>query len=76
MLCAMFWKHESYGFTRWLQDNADVLGSVIGLTLENVEREQAAGAFRIDLVVEDEAGQKSNHREPTGKGAINTTWAR
>lgn len=52
------WKHEGYDFTRWLQDNPDVLGSAIGLTLENVEREQAAGAFSIDLVAEDEAGQK------------------
>src|SRR5215469_6536001 len=52
------WKHEEYDFTRWLQDNVDVLGDVVGFTLENVEREQAAGAFSIDLVAEDEGGNK------------------
>jgi RecB family endonuclease NucS len=52
------WKHEEYDFTRWLQDNIDVLGSVVRFTLENVEREQAAGAFSIDLVAEDEGGNK------------------
>jgi hypothetical protein len=52
------WKHEEYDFTRWLQDNVDVLGDVVGFTLENVEREQAAGTFSIDLVAEDEGGNK------------------
>lgn len=64
------WKHEAYDFTRWLQENIDVLNDVIGLGLVNVEREQAAGAFSIDLVAEDENGgkvvienqlEKSNH---------------
>ena len=52
------WAHEAYDFTRWLQDNIDVLTSAIGIGLENVEREQSAGAFNIDLVAEDEAGAK------------------
>jgi len=34
----------------------DVLTSALGIELLNVEREQAAGAFNIDLVAEDEAG--------------------
>jgi len=64
------WRHEAYDFTRWLQDNIDVLNDALGLTLVNVEREQAAGAFSIDLVAEDEGGgkviienqlEKSNH---------------
>jgi hypothetical protein len=55
------WTHEAYDFTKWLQENIDVL---------NVEREQSAGDFSIDLVAEDEAGgkviienqlEKSNH---------------
>ena len=52
------WRHEAYDFTRWLQDNIDVLNSVLALNLLNVEREQAAGAFSIDLVAEDEDGGK------------------
>lgn len=64
------WKHEAYDFTIWLQDNIDVLNSALDLNLINVDREQAAGAFSIDLVAEDEGGgtviienqlEKSNH---------------
>lgn len=52
------WRHEAYDFTRWLQDNIDVLNEALGLELINVNREQAAGAFSIDLVAEDEVGRK------------------
>lgn len=64
------WRHEAYDFTRWLQDNIDVLNEALGLSLINVEREQAAGTFSIDLVAEQEGGgkviienqlEKSNH---------------
>ena len=69
------WKHEAYDFTKWLQDNIDVLNEVIDLNLSNPEREQSAGAFSVDLVAEDESGnpviienqlEKSNH-EHLGK---------
>lgn len=64
------WRHEAYDFTRWLQDNIDVLNEALDLSLVNVEREQAAGSFSIDLVAEREGGgkviienqlEKSNH---------------
>lgn len=64
------WKHEAYDFTQWLQENIDVLNTALGLNLINVDREQSAGAFSIDLVAEDEGGarviienqlEKSNH---------------
>ncbi len=64
------WRHEAYDFTQWLQDNIDVLNVSLDMNLINVEREQAAGAFSIDLVAEDEGGgtviienqlEKSNH---------------
>jgi Domain of unknown function (DUF4268) len=64
------WEHEAYDFTQWLQDNIDVLNTTLDLTLVNVDREQAAGSFSIDLVAEDEGGgtviienqlEKSNH---------------
>lgn len=52
------WKHEAYDFTQWLQDNVDVLNEALNITLVNVDREQAAGSFSIDLVAEDEGGNK------------------
>ena len=64
------WKHETYDFTKWLQDNMDVLSDIIGLNLINAEREKSAGDFSVDLVAEDDAGnpviienqlEKSNH---------------
>jgi hypothetical protein len=64
------WEHEAYDFTQWLQENIEVLNDALNLTLVNVDREQAAGTFSIDLVAEDEGGgtviienqlEKSNH---------------
>ena len=64
------WKHEALGFTKWLQDNIDVLSETIDLNLSNPEKEQSAGTFSVDLVAEDESGNpviienqldKSNH---------------
>jgi len=64
------WKHEAQDFTQWLQENISVLNDALDLNLVNVDREQAAGAFSIDLVAEDESGgtviienqlEKSNH---------------
>jgi hypothetical protein len=52
------WKHEASDFTRWLEENIEVLSGVVGFNLLNVERERAAGAFSIDLVAEDEGGHK------------------
>ena len=42
-------KRETYDFTKWLQDNLDVLNDCIDLTLSNAEREKAAGDFSVDL---------------------------
>lgn len=50
------WKHEALDFTKWLEDNIDVLNEVLDLSLSNAEREQSAGDFMVDLVAEDEAG--------------------
>ncbi|WP_077728241.1 DUF4268 domain-containing protein [Methylocaldum sp. 14B] len=64
------WKHEARDFTQWLQDNIDVLNDILDLNLVNVDREQSAGSFSVDLVAEDEGGgtviienqlEKSNH---------------
>ncbi len=50
------WKHEALDFTRWLEENLDVLSDKIGIVLLNVEREKNAGDFNVDLVAEDENG--------------------
>ena len=64
------WEHEAHDFTQWLQENIDVLNTALELNLVNVDREQAAGSFSVDLVAEDEGGgtviienqlEKSNH---------------
>jgi hypothetical protein len=51
------WKHEAHDFTQWLQENIDTLNTALDLSLVNVEREQDAGDFNIDLVAEDAGGQ-------------------
>lgn len=48
------WKHEALDFTRWLQDNVEILNEALALNLSNVEREQSAGSFNVDLVAEDD----------------------
>lgn len=50
------WKHEALDFTKWLEENLDVLSDKIGISLLNVEREKNAGDFNVDLVAEDENG--------------------
>jgi hypothetical protein len=50
------WKHEALDFTRWLEENLDVLSDKIGIVLLNAEREKNAGDFNVDLVAEDENG--------------------
>ena len=64
------WKHEALDFTKWMEENIDVLSEVLDITLTGAEREKIAGDFNVDLVAEDEAGNpviienqlgKSNH---------------
>ena len=69
------WKHEALDFTKWLEDNIDILNEIVNINLSNVEREKGAGDFIVDLVAEDENGEpviienqleRSNH-EHLGK---------
>jgi len=64
------WKHEAQDFTTWLQNNIDVLNSMLDFQLTNPDREQSTGNFSVDLVAEDDSGnlviienqlEKSNH---------------
>jgi hypothetical protein len=50
------WKHEALDFTRWLQENIDLLNEMLDLNLVSAEGEQAAGNFSVDLVAEDDGG--------------------
>ncbi len=51
------WKHEALDFTRWLEENIDVLNEALDLELVSAEREQGAGSFSVDLVAEDSDGK-------------------
>lgn len=52
------WAHEALDFTQWLELNIDVLNEALDLEIVNVDREQAAGKFSIDLVAEDIHGRQ------------------
>ncbi len=69
------WKHEALNFTKWLEDNVDILNDNLDFQLASADREQSAGTFSVDLVAEDIDGnpvviknqlEKSNH-EHLGK---------
>jgi hypothetical protein len=65
------WKHEAYEFTRWLEGNIDVLAEVLDIGLTNVEREQNAGDFSVDLVAETAAGEAVIIENQLGKSDHN-----
>ncbi|MCW5939221.1 MAG: DUF4268 domain-containing protein [Fimbriimonadaceae bacterium] len=50
------WPHEAFDFTTYIQENLDLINEVTNLNLVGAEREQAAGAFWVDLLAEDEDG--------------------
>src|SRR2546423_12954265 len=61
------WKHEAHNLTTWLEQNIDVLNDVLDLNLTNVEREQAAGNFSVDLVAEGDSCGTAGREEPLGR---------
>lgn len=63
------WKSERH-FTRWLEENIEILNDRLDLSLSVVEREKRAGTFAADLLAEDSDGraviienqlEKTNH---------------
>jgi hypothetical protein len=50
------WPHEALDFTRWLQENVEILNDIVDLHLVDIEREQNAGTFYVDIVATDEGG--------------------
>jgi hypothetical protein len=52
------WAHEERGFSAWLETNLDTLSEAIGITLSDPQRELPAGNFQVDLVAEDDNGDR------------------
>ncbi len=52
------WKNEARDFTSWLFDNIEILGEELDINLTGIEKEGSAGSFSVDIVAEDENGQK------------------
>ncbi len=52
------WAHEERGFSAWLETNLDTLSEAVGVTLSDPQRELLAGNFQVDLVAEDENGDR------------------
>jgi hypothetical protein len=50
------WRNEAKDFTKWLEENIDVLNDITNLNLVSAEREKSAGKFSVDLVAEDSDG--------------------
>lgn len=67
------WKHEEHGFSKWLLENLDILGDEIGIALSEPQREVKVGSFSVDLVAEDQNGNRviiENQLEPTDHGHL------
>lgn len=58
---------EVKDLSKWVQDNIEELNVATGLSLSNPEREQPAGDFSVDLVAEDELGNKVIIENQLGK---------
>lgn len=47
------WEHEERDFTRWLTENIELLGSTLGIELEDARAEEAVGDFSSDIVARE-----------------------
>lgn len=52
------WEHEAKDFTSWLEKNIEVLGEELDIDLTAIEREKDVGTFSVDLLAEDQNGQR------------------
>ncbi|GHA25503.1 hypothetical protein GCM10007103_03420 [Salinimicrobium marinum] len=55
-----YWAHEALDFTRWLarEENISLLSDEIGISLTEVQAEEAIGRYNVDLVAVDEDSKK------------------
>lgn len=62
------WRHEAHDFTKWLEENIDVLSDAIDRDIGNVEREKKTeSVFSVDLVAEDNDGSSIIVENQLGK---------
>jgi hypothetical protein len=47
------WEHEAHDFTRWLTQNIELLGSTLGIELEDARAEEDVGDFSSDIVARE-----------------------
>ncbi len=65
------WEHEQYDFSAWLaeEENINELGSILNLSLTDIQTEQFVGNYRCDILCKDEITGKNvlieNQLEPT-----------
>lgn len=65
------WPNEASDFTPWLaeEENLNLLGNALGLSLDCIETESAVGAYSLDILAENsDSGEKviiENQLEPT-----------
>jgi len=52
------WKNEALEFTPWLENHIDFLNEELDINLNVSGREKSAGIFNVDLLAEDEEGNK------------------
>ncbi|NPE28645.1 DUF4268 domain-containing protein [Methanococcoides sp. SA1] len=52
------WENEAHNFTPWLADNIDILGDAVGMRLSFDTREKKIGSFSLDILADDESGNK------------------
>ncbi|MGH7195961.1 MAG: DUF4268 domain-containing protein [Candidatus Saccharimonadales bacterium] len=54
------WRHEALDFTNWLalDENLELLSDALGITLFNAQTEMGVGRFSVDILAEDDTGNK------------------
>ncbi len=51
------WRREEQDFSVWLEENLELLGESLSLSISPLEREKAVGPFHVDLLAEDDRGE-------------------
>ncbi len=54
------WQNEARDFTPWLanEENVQHLSEVLGIEMFNIQTEMGVGSFSVDILAEDERGEK------------------
>ena len=54
------WKHEALDFTQWLakEENISILCEELGIEINNVKPEAAAGRYNVDIIADEIDSQR------------------